>query len=77
MDANANVEVCIDNTYNSPTGYAVSGVATALPTTAGGGWIKLFVGNATPVIGMAASDGFATRIRCMGTTASSYFSNVA
>jgi hypothetical protein len=76
MDANANIEVCIDNTYNSPTGYAVAGVATAMPTTLAGGWIILITGNATPVRGLVAGDGFAARMRCMGTTATSYFSPV-
>ena len=77
MDANANIEVCLDNTYMSSTGYSVAGVATAMPTTLSGGWRILIVGNATPVVGLVASDGFAARMRCMGTTASSYFSNIA
>ena len=79
MDANANVEMCVDNTYNSPTGYSVAGVATAQVITPAGlvSWQILITGNATPVVGLVVSDGFATRIRCMGTTASSYFSVVA
>lgn len=77
MYANANVEVCVDNTYNSPTGYAVAGAATVFPdgsTPTNGGWNILLTGNSTPVFGLVASDGFAARIRCMGTTATSYFS---
>jgi hypothetical protein len=79
MDANANVEMCVDNTYNSPTGYSVAGVATAQVITPAGlvSWQILITGNSTPVVGLVVSDGFATRIRCMGTTASSYFSVVA
>ena len=74
MDANANVEMNVDNTNESPTGPAVAGVATAQIITPTGliSWQKLVVGNATPVIGFVWSDGFCTRIRCMGTTASSY-----
>jgi hypothetical protein len=65
MAANANVEYNSDNGYISP-----SGSATA-PT-----WKIQVVGNATPVVALVVSDGFATRIRCMGTTASSFFNVV-
>jgi hypothetical protein len=78
MDANANVEMCVDNTNESPTGHSVAGVATAQTITPTGlmSWQKLVVGNATPLVNTVFSDGFATRIRCMGTTASSYFSYI-
>ena len=79
MDANANVEMCVDNTNESPTGHAVLGVATVqvAGTTGLSSWQIMYTGNATPVRGFIFSDGFSTRIRCMGTTASSYFSLVA
>ena len=64
-DANIVVE------YNSDNGYvSTSGSATS-PT-----WKVLITGNATPVIGVVPSDGFSARIRCSGTTATSYFNNV-
>ena len=78
MDANANVEMNVDNSNESSTGHAVAGVPTAQIITPTGlvSWQKLVVGNATPVVSTVISDGFSTRIRCMGTTASSYFSVV-
>ena len=64
-NANLNVEYCSDNTYTT-----VNGVATA-PT-----WKILYAGNATPVVGVWISDGFSVRLRCNGSTASSYFNVV-
>ena len=69
MNANGNVEFCPDNTYNSVTGYAVAGVPTA-PN-----WSILLTGGSA-VTGLVASDGFGARIRCMGTTASSYYTSI-
>lgn len=66
MDANANIEYNSDSLYNSANG------STTAPT-----WKIYIVGNGTPVVGMIASDGFGVRMRCMGTTASSYFNNFA
>ena len=78
MDANANVEMNVDNSNESPTGHAVLGVPTVqvAGTTGLSSWQILITGNATPVRGLVFGDGFSTRIRCMGTTASSYFSVV-
>ena len=65
---NANIVV----EYNSDDLYiAANGSATA-PT-----WKVLYTGNATPVVGLYASDGYACRIRCNGTTALSFYSPIA
>jgi len=77
MYANANVEVNVDNTNGNPNGYQVLGIPTAIPigsTPSNGGWNHQLTGNSSPVFGLVASDGFSARIRCMGTTATSYFS---
>jgi len=77
MNANANVEICVDNTNESPTGHSVAGVPTAHIITPTGlmSWQIQLVGGSA-VTGFVFSDGFSTRIRCMGTTASSYYSVV-
>jgi len=62
-DANVVVEYNSDNNFNSQSGQAVTA-----PT-----WKVLYTGNATPVVGPWISDGWAVRIRCSGTTATSYF----
>jgi hypothetical protein len=77
MYANAVIEFCGDNSYNSTLGYTSGGQPATFPTGSGTGWTVLYTGAATPVIGLVASDGFAVRMRCNGTTASSYITLVA
>ncbi len=62
LGANARVEYNPDNTYNTSNGSANA------PN-----WRTLIAASGT---GIAPSDGFATRLRCAGTTATSVFSVV-
>lgn len=62
LGANAVVEYCPDNSYNATTGNA-----------AGQTWRTLLAASST---GAVPSDGFAVRMRCNGTTASSTLSLV-
>lgn len=65
VNANANIEYCSDNSYIATNGSQTS------PT-----WKIYVTGNATPVPALVASDGFSVRLRCNGTTATTYFSVV-
>lgn len=63
LGANAVIEYNADNTYNATNG-GTSGAQT---------WRQIF---AASTAGSVPSDGFAVRLRCSGTTATSTFTNV-